>query len=129
MKYSSPSHNIATLLTLTATTVVGMWTASGPARADSDDQEQINIRRGLQLAPVDLNLTQKNAALVGLGSYIANAQSGCIVMRRIQGCSMSPEEIHFWGSIRPSSTRLSTLAGRAASVPSCRDLRRSCRAI
>jgi hypothetical protein len=35
------------------------------------------IQRGFELAPVPLNLKGKNRALVGLGSYIVNAQGGC----------------------------------------------------
>jgi len=35
------------------------------------------IKRGLDIAPVKLNLRGKNRALVGLGSYIVNAQGGC----------------------------------------------------
>lgn len=35
------------------------------------------IIRGYQIAPVSLNLQGKDPALVGLGSYIVNAQGGC----------------------------------------------------
>ena len=35
------------------------------------------IVRGFQIAPVPLDLQGKNLALVGLGSYIVNAQGGC----------------------------------------------------
>jgi hypothetical protein len=35
------------------------------------------IERGFEIAPVELDLEGKNLALVGLGSYIVNAQSGC----------------------------------------------------
>lgn len=35
------------------------------------------VKRGLALAPVTLNLRGKNRSLVGLGSYIVNAQGGC----------------------------------------------------
>ena len=45
----------------------------GPA----PDTEQSRIQRGYQIAPVPLNLRGKNRALVGLGSYIVNAQGGC----------------------------------------------------
>jgi hypothetical protein len=43
----------------------------------NDDQAQSRIQRGFELAPVPLNLHHKNRALVGLGSYIVNAQGGC----------------------------------------------------
>lgn len=35
------------------------------------------VFRGLHLAPVPLNLAGKDLGLVGLGSYIINAQGGC----------------------------------------------------
>lgn len=35
------------------------------------------MRRGFEIAPVPLDLRNKNSELVGLGSYIVNAQSGC----------------------------------------------------
>jgi hypothetical protein len=44
------------------------------ARADNNSESQ--IQRGFDIAPVPLNLTGKNRALVGLGSYIVNT-SGC----------------------------------------------------
>ena len=46
------------------------------ARADND-HSQSQIRRGFAIAPAPLNLKGKNRALVGLGSYIVNAQGGC----------------------------------------------------
>ena len=44
---------------------------------DDDGISESKIRRGFSLAPVELNLRGKNRALVGLGSYIVNAQGGC----------------------------------------------------
>ncbi|MFL6194765.1 MAG: cytochrome C [Thermoanaerobaculia bacterium] len=41
------------------------------------DPETSRIVRGFQLAPVHLNLKGKDRALVGLGSYIVNAQAAC----------------------------------------------------
>lgn len=38
---------------------------------------QSRIEQGFSIAPVPLNLEGKNPALVGLGSYIVNAQGGC----------------------------------------------------
>jgi hypothetical protein len=35
------------------------------------------VQRGFAIAPVPLNLRHKNKRLVGLGSYIVNAQGGC----------------------------------------------------
>src|SRR5258706_5055374 len=43
----------------------------------NDDDNESKIQVGFRIAPVPLNLAGKNRALVGLGSYIVNAQSGC----------------------------------------------------
>jgi hypothetical protein len=42
-----------------------------------DDSSESQIKRGFEIAPVPLNLAGKNRALVGLGSYIVNAQGAC----------------------------------------------------
>jgi hypothetical protein len=42
-----------------------------------DSEAHVRVQRGFALAPVPLNLRHKNIALVGLGSYIVNAQGGC----------------------------------------------------
>ena len=47
------------------------------ARDGGDDNGESQIQRGFEIAPVPLDLTGKNRALVGLGSYIVNAQGGC----------------------------------------------------
>ena len=44
---------------------------------DEERREQARVRTGLQIAPVPLNLAGKDVNLVGLGSYIVNAQSSC----------------------------------------------------
>jgi hypothetical protein len=45
--------------------------------ADDQLRGQSRVQRGFALAPVHLNLRGKNRELVGLGSYIVNAQGGC----------------------------------------------------
>ena len=42
-----------------------------------DDESESRIRQGFAIAPVHLELHGRNRALVGLGSYIVNAQGGC----------------------------------------------------
>jgi hypothetical protein len=49
----------------------------GTVRADDDGSEESKVKRGFEIAPVTLDLRHKNRALVGLGSYIVNAVSGC----------------------------------------------------
>ncbi|MDQ6868164.1 MAG: cytochrome C [Pseudomonadota bacterium] len=57
---------------------VGVVISSGPVRAwDDDDLGDARVSQGFKIAPVPLNLAQKNKALVGLGSYLVNAVSGC----------------------------------------------------
>lgn len=53
--------------------------AIGPATAGDDerDKEAPLVRRGFEIAPVPLNLSRKDIALVGLGSYIVNAVADC----------------------------------------------------
>lgn len=41
------------------------------------DTEEARVARGYQIAPVKLNLKGKDRTLVGLGSYIVNAQAAC----------------------------------------------------
>jgi hypothetical protein len=47
------------------------------AQNESDNDEESLIRIGFKIAPVPLNLEGKNQALVGLGSFIVNAQADC----------------------------------------------------
>ncbi|MGH7487423.1 MAG: cytochrome C [bacterium] len=47
----------------------------GQKAAGSTDADKVAI--GYRIAPVPLNLRHRNRGLVGLGSYIVNAQSGC----------------------------------------------------
>ena len=42
-----------------------------------EDERELEIQQGLSIAPVPLNLKDKDIELVGLGSYIVNAQGGC----------------------------------------------------
>src|SRR5579864_6686864 len=56
--------------------VAGMFIGPTRGKADNDESES-RIRRGFEIAPVKLNLVEKNRALVGLGSYLVNAVGGC----------------------------------------------------
>src|SRR3989454_7714876 len=53
-----------------------LWTLLPIAPVYADDEES-RMQRGFAIAPLPLNLKGKNRALVGLGSYIVNAQGGC----------------------------------------------------
>jgi hypothetical protein len=53
-----------------------VWTLR-PTSAGDGGEDESRIKRGFDIAPVPLDLAGKNRALVGLGSYIVNAQGGC----------------------------------------------------
>ena len=69
-----PAVGAGVTLALIAT---GMLIKSPRVRADEGDSDESKIKQGLAIAPVPLNLAGKNRALVGLGSYIVNAQADC----------------------------------------------------
>jgi hypothetical protein len=56
---------------------VGISIGSPRVHADDNDREESKIRQGFEIAPVTLNLDGKDRELVGLGSYIVNAQGDC----------------------------------------------------
>jgi hypothetical protein len=62
-----------------AIVLAGMLSSSRRVQAVDHDNErsESEIRQGFEIAPVHLNLDGKNRELVGLGSYIVNAQSDC----------------------------------------------------
>src|SRR4029077_17187392 len=60
------------------------WFSNLPVRGNDRDrdrnresEEHLEIQPGLAISPVTLNLEGKDIELVGLGSYIVNAQGGC----------------------------------------------------
>jgi hypothetical protein len=63
--------------------VIAAMLVSGISAIAQEDEpactigQERKILRGLRIAPVPLDLTRNNRALVGLGSYIVNAQGGC----------------------------------------------------
>src|ERR1700737_4053194 len=66
--------------------------SSRPVKAGDDDDNDRNeskVRKGFQIAPVPLNLKGKDHELVGLGSYIVNAQADC------NGCHSAGPQTEF----------------------------------
>jgi hypothetical protein len=63
----------------TAIVLAAMLSSSRPVRAtdDDNDRNESKVRIGFEIAPVPLNLEDKDRELVGLGSYIVNAQADC----------------------------------------------------
>jgi hypothetical protein len=56
---------------------LGLTGVSQGQKASGGDPETDRIVRGFQIAPVKLTLRNRSRELVGLGSYIVNAQGGC----------------------------------------------------
>lgn len=62
---------------MAAAFVVAVGSAALSTRGVEAQGFSSEVRRGFEIAPVPLNMAGKNPALVGLGSYIVNAQGGC----------------------------------------------------
>ncbi len=75
-KFVKPAAAVAAFA---AILLAGMLGSSPRVKAtdDDEDRDESRIHRGLEIAPVPLNLEGKNRALVGLGSYIVNAHVPC----------------------------------------------------
>jgi hypothetical protein len=56
---------------------------------DDNDRNESKVRKGFAIAPVPLNLHGKDHELVGLGSYIVNAQADC------NGCHSAGPQTEF----------------------------------
>jgi hypothetical protein len=56
----------------------GNGNGNGNGGGVDDGSEESKVKQGFAIAPVELNLQGRNRALVGLGSYIVNAQGGCV---------------------------------------------------
>lgn len=88
-KFAGPLVSGCALL-LAGSLGVSRLAASDPA----EDGEEAKVQIGLRIAPVPLNMSGKSRALVGLGSYIVNAQADC------NGChSSGPQQEFVFGGI------------------------------
>ena len=81
MKRAALFIALATLLVVAA----GVQVVGQNQNSQGADNEEAKVRIGLRIAPVPLNMKGKNPALVGLGSYIVNAQGDCA------GCHSNPQ--------------------------------------
>jgi hypothetical protein len=81
MKRAALFITIASVLVFAA----GVRIAGQNDRGQGADNEEAKGRIGLRIAPVQLNMQGLNPALVGLGSYIVNAQGDC------SGCHSTPQ--------------------------------------
>ena len=83
---------IGSFAALALVVLVGVSITSRHGQAsgqNAGNDEQSKIQQGFAVAPVPLNLQGKNRALVGLGSYIVNAQGDC------NGCHSPGPESEF----------------------------------
>jgi hypothetical protein len=81
------NRSLKVAVLLTAIALVTVFTNSSPGQNGkgngngNDDEnsrsERRRIEKGFQIAPVRLNFRNKDRDLVGLGSYIVNAQAAC----------------------------------------------------
>jgi hypothetical protein len=81
-KYLGSARQGLRVLTGVALIAGVIWLAASipivsTVHADDDDGEDWKVERGFAIAPVPLNLAGKERRLVGLGSYIVNAQIDC----------------------------------------------------
>ncbi len=80
LKFVLTSAGMLTTCFLAGTVLI----QSPSVRADSNESDS-RIQAGYNLAPMKLNIKGLNPALVGIGSYIVNAQADC------NGCHNSPD--------------------------------------
>src|SRR5947209_6626553 len=86
-------HKIAFTVSIVWLALGLCFALAGRAAADkgsdkNDDESDSQVQRGFEIAPVPLTLKGKKRALVGLGSYIVNAQGGC-------------NDCHTWPNYKP----------------------------
>src|SRR5215470_8857357 len=70
---------------LTMAVLAGTMMITSPRVHADSSQTDSRIQIGFNIAPVKLNMKGLNPALVGVGSYIVNAQGDC------NGCHNSPD--------------------------------------
>ena len=76
-------NTVGSYAALAVVVLAGMLVCSPRLRAEEGDHDRDRdrkdprIERGLDIAPVPLNLKGKNRNLVGLGSYLVNASGDC----------------------------------------------------
>ena len=78
-----------------AIVLAGVSFRSPRVHADEGNNDESKIQQGFAIAPVPLNLKGKDRALVGLGSYIVNAQADC------NGCHTLNPGVEYTGPGNP----------------------------
>lgn len=70
---------------------------------NGESEEELEIETGFRISPVQLNVKHKDFDLVGLGSYIVNAQAGC-------------NDCHTCPSYKPGHSPATVLPGQEVEV-------------
>jgi hypothetical protein len=81
------TRRIAVNVTVAMGLALALSAVKVPANAedhDRNDSDEARIHKGFQIAPVPLNMDNKDRDLVGLGSYLVNAVGDC------NGCHTNP---------------------------------------
>ena len=89
------SKQFAAVAAIGVFVLAGIAISSQRLRAEDDGNGDARVRQGFKIAPVHLNLVGKNRELVGLGSYIVNAQADC------NGCHSADPATEFTDSGNP----------------------------
>src|SRR5215471_20841439 len=92
MRQDQVPKTIGSFAAVALVVLVGVLITSRHGQAsgqNAGNDEESKIQQGFAIAPVPLNLHGKNRALVGLGSYIVNAQGDC------DGCHSAGPETEF----------------------------------
>jgi hypothetical protein len=89
------SKRFAAVVAIGVFVFAGAVIGSQRLRADDDEGDDARVRQGFRIAPVPLNLHGKDRELVGLGSYIVNAQGDC------NGCHSAGPQSEFTGDGNP----------------------------
>ena len=76
-KLVKPAAAVAALAAFILAAMLGSSPGVNATDDDDDERNESKIQRGFEIAPVHLNLEGKNRRLVGLGSYIVNANVPC----------------------------------------------------
>jgi hypothetical protein len=77
MSHSKLIPALGTIAVAALVTVGSFVLPVRPLPAQQNNEDESKIQTGFAISPVPLNLKGRNRALVGLGSYIVNAQSAC----------------------------------------------------
>jgi hypothetical protein len=85
VRWNSTGGYVVSILGAVSIAIGLMSAAHAQRRPGLGVDVQFESAQGLAISPVPVNLTGRNRFLVGLGSYIVNAQSGC------GGCHTHPE--------------------------------------